>query len=158
MVMSVLDDVGIALLVVFLLSLVLIVRRLALRRGGAVLDLCVRPRGPESHWVLGLARYSGETLEWFRILGISARPSRSFRRDDISVVGRRTPSHGEAASFVHGAVVLECLERGHRLDLALPATAMTGFQAWLEAHTPGASVPSRSDTPDDTQPVDSQRG
>ena len=151
--MFVFDDIGIALLVVFSLAAVLIVRRFVLRRGGAVLDLCVRPRGPESHWVLGLARYSGERLEWFRILGLSARPSRSFRRDDISVVGRRTPSHGEAASFVHGAVVLECLEGGHRLDLALPATAMTGFQAWIEAHTPGAAAPSRSETPDDNQSV-----
>ena len=158
MVMVALDDVGIVLLVVFSLTAVLVVRRLMLRRGGAVLDLCVRPRGSDSHWVLGLARYSGDSLEWFRIFGLSARPSRSFRRDDVSVVGRRTPSLGEAASFVHGAVVLECLDGGRRLDLALPATAMTGFQAWLEAHTPGATAPSRSDSPDDYQPAKIQRG
>ena len=151
MVRSALDDVGIALLVVSLISIALIVRRFVLRRGGAVLDLCVRPRGAKSHWVLGLARYSGETIEWFRVLGFSGRPSRTFRRDNITVVGRRTPSHGEATNFVQGAVVLECLDAGRRLDLALPATAMTGFQAWLEAHTPGAEAGSRPDGPDGTQ-------
>ncbi len=144
--MSVLDDVGIALLVVSAVCTALIIRRLLLRRGGAVLDLCLRPRGADSHWVLGLARYSGDTLQWFRILGLSARPSRCFRRDQITVIDRRIPSRGEAANFVHGAVVLQCVSDGNRLDLALPATAMNGFQAWLEALPPGSAAP-RSEAP-----------
>ena len=139
--MSVVDDVGIALLLISAICTALIIRRLLLRRGGAVLDLCLRPRGADSHWVLGLARYSGDTLEWFRVLGFSARPSRSFRRDQIEVVDKRVPSRGEAANFVHGAVVLQCVSDGSRLDLALPETAMNGFQAWLEALPPGSVRP-----------------
>jgi len=144
--MSVLDDVGIALLLLSVVCTALVIRRLLLRRGGAVLDLCVRARGAEGHWVLGLARYSGDTLEWFRILRFSARPSRSFRRDHISVVDKRIPSRREAANFVHGAVVLECVSEGSRVDFALPATAINGFQAWLEALTPGSAAP-RVDAP-----------
>ena len=157
--MSVLDDLGIALLAISALCIALVVRRLLLRRGGAVLDLCVRPRGADSHWVLGLARYSGDTLEWFRILGLSVRPSRSFRRDQIAVVDRRTPGRGEAANFVHGAVVLECVNNGARLDLALPTTAMNGFQAWLEALPPGSAAavpPDAADT--DPSGAPAQRG
>ncbi|MDQ1701925.1 MAG: hypothetical protein QOF57_1177 [Frankiaceae bacterium] len=155
--MSVLDDVGIALLLVSVVSIALIVRRLLLRRGGAVLDLCVRPRGADSHWVLGLARYSGDTLQWFRILGLSACPSRSFRRDQITVVDKRIPSRREAANFVHGAVVLQCVSDGHRLDLALPETAINGFQAWLEALPPGSAAP-RPEAPDTPFEARAQHG
>ncbi|MCU1679042.1 MAG: hypothetical protein JWM93_3800 [Frankiales bacterium] len=154
MVTSVLNDAGLALLLVSLCCIALIVRRSLLRRGGAVLDLCVRTRGTHSHWVFGLARYTGDTLEWFRILGFAARPSRTFRRDQIAVVSRRVPSRGEAASFVHGAVVLECVDGRRRLDLALPATAMNGFQAWLEALPPGTAAVARPESPDGT--IDAQ--
>ena len=149
MLRSVLDDAGFSVLLVSVFCIVLIVRRLVLRRGGAVLDLCVRPRGAHGHWVLGLARYSGDTLEWYRILGLSARPSRSFRRDEVTVVDRRPPSRGEAAHFVHGAVVLECVHEGRRFDLALPRTAINGFQAWLESMAPGSTPAARPDFPDE---------
>ena len=33
-----------------------------------------QPPGRPESWVLGFGRYSGETLEWFRIFSLSARP------------------------------------------------------------------------------------
>jgi hypothetical protein len=138
----ILDDFGLLLLLAALLAIGLIVRRLVLRRGGAVLDLCIRS-GNSRHWVLGLARYSGDRLQWYRAFSFSPRPSSSFRRAELRVIERRTPSRGEAAYFAHGALVFECRQAGRRLDLALPQTAVNGFQAWLEALPPGTSPMAR---------------
>jgi hypothetical protein len=139
---SILDDVGLALLLVAALAIGLVARRLVLRRGGAVLDLCIRS-GDSNHWVLGLARYSGDRLQWYRAFSFSPRPSRSFRRAELRVIDRREPSRGEAAYFAHGAVVFECRHAARALDLAMPQTAVNGFQAWLEALTPGTAPMAR---------------
>src|SRR4051794_21950804 len=105
----ILDDFGIVLILVALLAIAVVVRRTLLRRRGASLDLCMRPRGGVGHWTLGLARYAGDSLQWYRTFGFSLRASRTFRRDELAVIGRRTPTRGDAAYFLHGAQIIECL-------------------------------------------------
>ncbi len=39
-----------------------------------------------------------------------------------------------------GAYVVECLDSGVRVDLAMSHSAVTGFLSWLEAAPPGAHM------------------
>ena len=59
----------------------LVVRRRLLARHGGTFELSHRVRAdrPGRGWVLGLGRYSGETLEWFRVFSLSPRPKRTWR-------------------------------------------------------------------------------
>ena len=72
-----LDSAGVLLLFVLLYGVALIVRRRVLSRHGGTFELSyrVRPARAGRGWLLGLGRYSGETLEWFRIFSLSPGPS-----------------------------------------------------------------------------------
>lgn len=91
-------------------------------------------------WVFGVARYSGDRIEWFRVFSYAPRPRRVLERAEIEVVHRRTPRGEEELALLSGAVVLTCSHRGTRLELAMSDDALTGFLAWLEAAPPGQRV------------------
>src|SRR5688572_11577462 len=88
-----LNAVGVLLGLVLLYGLALVVRRRLLARHGGTFELScrVRPQGAGRGWLLGLGRYSGDDLEWFRIFSLSPRPKRVWRRDDLGYGGRREP-------------------------------------------------------------------
>lgn len=91
-------------------------------------------------WVYGVARYSGDRIEWFRVFSYSPRPRRLLERSSIEVVARRAPEGEEELALLSDAVVLGCVHRGTRLELAMSEDALTGFLAWLEAAPPGQRV------------------
>lgn len=91
-------------------------------------------------WVFGIARYSGDSIEWFRVFSYAPRPRRVLPRSDIEVLGRRYPAGQEELALLSGSVVLRCLHRGAPLELAMSEDALTGFLAWLEAAPPGQRV------------------
>lgn len=91
-------------------------------------------------WVFGIARYSRDTVEWFRIFSYAPRPRRVLERSLIEVAGRRRPQGQEELALLSGSVVLCCLHRGAPLELAMSEDALTGFLAWLEAAPPGQRV------------------
>ena len=76
------DSAGFVLLLVLLYGLALVVRRRALSRHGGTFELSVRVRSTQAGrgWVLGLGRYDGERLEWFRIFSVAPRPKRVWHR------------------------------------------------------------------------------
>ncbi|GGZ31773.1 hypothetical protein GCM10010387_27410 [Streptomyces inusitatus] len=140
--------VGIALFVFGL-------RRRLIQRSGGTFDCSLRwnlpedpDDGPESAaepsngkgWVYGVARYSGDQVMWFRVFSYAPRPRRILERSAIEVVARRTPEGEEELALLSDAVVLGCLHRGVRLELAMSEDALTGFLAWLEAAPPGQRV------------------
>src|SRR5215216_6237786 len=88
-----LDAAGVALVVVLLYGLALIVRRRFLARHGGTFELSHRARSDKAGrgWVLGLGRYTAESLEWFRIFSLSPRPKRVWARGDLGYAGRREP-------------------------------------------------------------------
>ncbi|GAA3044919.1 hypothetical protein GCM10020000_25680 [Streptomyces olivoverticillatus] len=63
-----------------------------------------------------------------------------LERDSIEVLQRRTPEGEEELALLSDAIVLVCLHRGTRLELAMSEDALTGFLAWLEAAPPGQRV------------------
>ena len=92
-------------------------------------------------WTLGVGRFAGDELQWFRVFSLSPRPRRTLSRPDLSVQRRRTPLGIESRALLKGAEVLELRNKGAQLEVALEPSAITGFLAWLEAQPPGATLP-----------------
>lgn len=112
------------------------VRRVVLARSRGSFDCSVRAdRG--SSWSIGVARYGPERVDWFRVFSLSPRPSRSWERSRLEVVGRRVPVGGEALAVLPGVSVISCRYDGHDLDLAMSAEAYTGLASWAESGPPG---------------------
>ncbi len=135
-----LDSAGVLLLLVLLYGVALIVRRRVLSRHGGTFELShrVRPARAGRGWLLGLGRYSGETLEWFRIFSLSPRPKRSWQRSRLSYDARREPQGVEQMSLYPDHVVITCTGPEGEIELAMGPSSLMGFQSWLEAGPPGA--------------------
>lgn len=136
----VLDTAGVALLLVLCYGIALIVRRRVLSRNGGTFELSYRVRSERAGrgWLLGLGRYSGESLEWFRIFSLSPRPKRTWPRADLSFGGRRDVEGVEQMSLYPDHVVICCESPGGQIELALGASSLMGFQSWLESGPPGS--------------------
>jgi Protein of unknown function (DUF2550) len=140
-------QVGGAILAAVLLGLFLFgLRRRLIQRPGGTFDCSLRLAPPEGAepggkgWVYGVARYSGDRVEWFRVFSYAFRPRRVLERPSIEVMGRRDPQGQEELALLSDSVVLACAHRGTRLELAMSDDALTGFLAWLEAAPPGQRV------------------
>ncbi|WP_328469632.1 DUF2550 domain-containing protein [Streptomyces sp. NBC_00448] len=141
-------EVGGAVLVAALLGLFLFgLRRRLIQRPGGTFDCSLRPApagdaesAAGKGWVYGVARYSGDRVEWFRVFSYAIRPRQVLERPSIEVTGRREPQGSEELALLSDAVVLCCVHRGVRLELAMSDDALTGFLAWLEAAPPGQRV------------------
>lgn len=130
----------VAALVLFVLLFVL--RRILLTRKVGAFDCSMRtsPEGRRTGWVLGVARYRPDRLDWFRAFAISPRPVRSLPRGALAVLDSRRPHGAEAYSVMPGAVVVRCEHAGTTLELAMSKDAYTGFSSWLESAPPGQNV------------------
>jgi Protein of unknown function (DUF2550) len=142
---TVLDSLGVLVLIPVAAFVYLFARRRLLSRDGGTFECSVRMHPPPSRsasssahgWTLGLGRYEGDEIQWFRVFSFSFRPKYVFTRA-LTVVGRRTPSRVEAFSLYSGHVVVSVrLESGKTVELAMSESALTGFLAWTEAAPPG---------------------
>jgi hypothetical protein len=142
---AILDSIGLVALVVVLAFCFLFVRRRAISRAGGTFECSVRTKVPTRGsaassargWALGLARYSGDQLEWFRIFSFATRPKYVFDRA-MTVGSRRTPHGAEAFSLYAGHLVVAVeLDTGQMIELAMSRSALMGFLAWTEAAPPG---------------------
>jgi hypothetical protein len=129
---------GLALLTL-LGALALGVRRRIIQRTGSFdCSLRVNRKTFGRGWALGVARYAGDRLEWFRVFSLSIRPREVLPRDGFVIVRRRDPEYPENLALMAGHVVLECRESDDaEVDLAMSPEAATGLVAWLEARPPG---------------------
>ena len=139
-----LDSAGALLLVILLFGLLLVVRRRVLSRKGGTFELSVRESmaAEGRGWVLGMGRYRENSLEWFRIFSPLPRPRRTWRRNDLKVLGQRDPEGAEEFALYAGHVVVTCRTPRGEAELAMSPSSLTGLQSWLEAGPPG-SRPSR---------------
>jgi len=142
---AILDSLGAVALVVVLTFCFLFVRRRAISRAGGTFECSLRTKLPARGnaaasargWSLGLGRYTGDRLEWFRIFSFATRPKHVFDRS-MSVGERRTPHGAEAFSLYAGHVVVAVrLDTGQSIELAMSHNALMGFLAWTEAAPPG---------------------
>jgi hypothetical protein len=129
---------AIAATILFYLAL----RRWLLQRRGAIdLSLRTRPGAGGRGWVLGVARYTGDDLLWYRVFSVLPRPARVLSRSALEIVSRRTPDGSEAWAVQAGARILECTNAGQPVQLAMGDEALTGFLSWLESSPPGYTMP-----------------
>lgn len=142
-----LELIGTVLVVCAAGLLVFGLRRRLIQRPGGTFDCSLRVPAESTGavpggkgWVYGVARYSGDRIEWFRVFSYAPRPRRVLDRSAIEVVERRTPQGEEELALLSDAVVLVCEHRALRLELAMSEDALTGFLAWLEAAPPGQRV------------------
>ncbi|MGV9890813.1 DUF2550 domain-containing protein [Streptomyces sp. NPDC003395] len=137
---------GIVVALVVLGLFVFGLRRRLIQRSGGTFDCSLRWDVAESAdtggkgWSYGVARYSGDRVEWFRVFSYAPRPRRILERASIEVAGRRLPEGEEELALLSDAVILVCVHQGTRLELAMSEDALTGFLAWLEAAPPGQRV------------------
>src|SRR3954462_13410330 len=135
-----LPDVAGALLgVVLLFGLGLIVPPRLLSRHGGTCELSYRVRSTKAGrgWLLGLGRYSGESLEWFRYFSLWPRPKRVLQRSGLTFGSRREPEGVEQMSLYPDHVVISCITPDGVVELAMSPASLMGFQSWLEAGPPG---------------------
>jgi hypothetical protein len=137
-----LDAAGAVLVLVLLYGLALVVRRRLLSRHGGTFELSYRVRSERAGrgWLLGLGRYSGDSLEWFRIFSLSPRPKNVWRRDGLSYTGRREPEGRERMSLYPDHTIVRCGSADGELELAMAPSSLMGFQSWLEASPPGTAT------------------
>ncbi len=136
------EAVAAALFLLLCLAVALVVRRRLLARHGGTFELSYRARSskPGRGWVLGIGRYSGDELQWFRIFSLAPRPRRTWSREALTYVGRRAPEGSEQVSLFPGHIVVTCSTGAGQIELAMGAASLTGFQSWLEAGPPGAEI------------------
>jgi hypothetical protein len=129
-----------ALVVLALLALgLLVARRRVIARRGGTFDCSLRLRDGVhgKGWVLGIGRYSGESLEWYRVFSYATRPRRVLSRRSLQVLDRREARGPEAFSLLSGAVVVRCRDGDEKVELAMSQETLTGFLAWMESSPPG---------------------
>ena len=141
-----LDVGGVLAFVVLLVACVFVamtVRRWLFERGGGTVEASLRVIGSEGApgvWRLGIGRYKGDVLNWHRVFGFRRRPRQVIHRRGLVVSGRRRPEGEEAAGLLPDVSVIEVKDGDLTVELAMSASALTGFLAWLEAAPPGFPV------------------
>lgn len=135
----VLDGLAAAVALLLLALGLFVLRRRVLTRRGGTFDCSLRLR-PGAHgkgWVLGIGRYSGERLEWYRAFSYAMRPRQVLGRRHLYVLDRRAPQGAEVFSLLSGAVVVRCRDGSEPVELAMGPDTLTGFLAWIESSPPG---------------------
>jgi Protein of unknown function (DUF2550) len=140
--MGTVEIIALVLVLAIAVLFYLAVRRWSLQRRGAIdLSVRTRPGSGGRGWVLGVARYSGDDLIWYRVFSALPGPSRILSRAALEVVSRRTPDGAEAWSVQPGVRILECRHSGEPIQLAMGEETLTGFLSWLESAPPGYTIP-----------------
>jgi hypothetical protein len=128
---------------ILLLVAAFILRRFLLTRELGTFDCSLRREGSgrtAGRWVVGVARYESDRLDWFRIFTMSPRPGRSFARGRLVILDRREPEGPEVYSVLQGSVIVRCAYGASVLELAMSDPAYSGFATWLESAPPGQNI------------------
>jgi len=133
-----------ATLVTVLVALwaVVLARRLLLARGVGTFDCSLRRTGRRGGggWALGVARYEADRLDWFQVLTVSPRPTRSLARERLVILDRHEPDEAYSYAILPGWVIVSCAYGTSMLELAMSEAAYSGLAAWLESAPPGRTA------------------
>lgn len=137
--------VGIIIGACLLFLIWMFVRRRWLSGRGGVFDCALRVHRRRIHWNLGMARYEGERLLWYRIFSVDMGPYLVLDRKQTSWVGQRAPSAEEMMVLFddHQVVTLAGVDKTGRpreFELAMTRGSVTGLMSWLEASPPGIGM------------------
>src|ERR1700754_3392333 len=115
------DALGVLVVLVICYFVALMVRRRFVGRHGGTFELSHRVRAgrPGRGWLLGIGRYSGETLEWFRVFSLWPRPRESWERITMAYDSSRVPEAAESVALYPGHVIVTCVYDGGLVELAM---------------------------------------
>ena len=137
--------VGIMVAACLLFLVWIFARRRWLSGRGGVFDCALRVHRRRIHWNLGMARYDGEQLHWYRIFSLDIRPYLVLHRKQTSWVSQRGPTAEESMVLFsdHQVVALASVDKAGRpreYELAMTPSSVTGLMSWLEASPPGVGM------------------
>lgn len=137
--------IGIVIGACLLFLVWMFVRRRWLSSRGGVFDCALGVHRRGLNWHLGMARYAGEQLHWYRIFSLDIRPYLVLDRKKTSWVGQRPPTDAETMVLFsdHQVVTLASVDKaGHPREytLAMMPGSVTGLMSWLEASPPGIGM------------------
>lgn len=123
----------------------LFARRRWLSSRGGVFDCALRTHGRRMHWHLGMARYAGDSLLWYRALSLDIHPRLVLDRQQTTWVGQRPPTEEEMMVLFtdHQVAELHGVDRRGNprvYELAMTPASVTGLMSWLEASPPGIGI------------------
>ncbi len=138
--------------VILLPFVLLYIRRRWLTGQGGLFDCAHRLRDetPGHGWALGLARYRGETLEWFRSFSLALKPKLVLQRAGTVYVHQRQPEGLEAIALFADSTIITVRDRvtGHLHTLAMSRDEVLALMSWLESAPPGSHYfPGSADSP-----------
>ncbi len=105
---------------------------------------------PGSGWVLGLARFRDDRLEWFRAFSLGMRPAVSLQRGMTTYVHQRPASGLEQVVLFEESRVILVRDRSTQREysLAMDGDTTMGLITWLESAPPGSHyIPTSGDSP-----------
>ncbi len=122
---------GIALIIVVVLTGVLLYRRHTLtRRVGSF--VCVwSPHGVPAARAPGVARYATGRLEWWRVISLSPLPAETWERDRLELVDWEELDEVDALG--RSLVTAQCRHGDEAFALTMSSAAYSGLVSWLEA-------------------------
>ena len=140
-----------ALVAAFLIVpvVLLVARRRWLAQRGWVVDCSVRiaDATPGSGWMLGVARYSGDVFQWYRVFSLSLRPWIEIDRGRSHPGATRLPDAYEASFLDPDQRIVTLAGADAGVSIALPPQDMTAFLGWMEGGLPGRAFGSRPLSP-----------
>jgi hypothetical protein len=139
----------VALVIVLIWFIWVFCRRRWLGRPGATFDCSARldTRVSSAGWVLGVARYAGDWLEWYRVFGVSLTPKLRFHRESTAIAGQRSPTARETLSLYEGQRIISLSVASDDVppvEIALGSQELTGLMSWFEGAPPGRGGYQRS--------------
>ena len=85
------------------------------------------------HWLSGVASFRLDSLEWYRLMSLSTRPSRVWRRLDLELsAARRRREQGRVVE-VH---CVDATGSPDGFDLAMMEESHSALIAWVESAAP----------------------
>ena len=95
-------------------------------------ECAMRPAGGQ-RWLSGVASFRLDSLEWYRLMSLSTRPSRVWRRLDLELsAARRRREQGRVVE-VH---CVDATAGPDGFDLAMMEESHSALIAWVESASP----------------------
>ena len=95
-------------------------------------ECAMRPAGGQ-RWLSGVASFRLDSLEWYRLMSLSTRPSRVWRRLDLELsAAKRRREQGRVVE-VH---CVDATAGSDGFDLAMMEESHSALVAWVESASP----------------------
>ena len=95
-------------------------------------ECAMRPTGGQ-RWMSGVASFQFDSLEWYRLVSLSTRPTRVWRRLDLELSSARRRREQGRVVEVH---CVDATRSPEGFDLAMMEESHSALVAWVESAAP----------------------